>query len=67
MPTKRRRPAPEKAAARAILVHFRRLQAELAALSVRFERFEQQCDTNMRRCAEIQAELDAVKKHTGHK
>ncbi len=67
MPPKRRRPAPEKAAARAILTHFRRLQAELGMLTTRFERYEHQCDTNMRRCAEMQAEIDALRKHTGHK
>jgi len=34
---------------------------------MRFEKYERQCDMNVRRCAEMQAEIDALKKHTGPK
>jgi hypothetical protein len=66
MPTKRR-PTPQKAAATVILGTFRRLQVEMAELSLRFERYERQCDMNVRRCAELQAEIDALKKHLPQK
>ena len=61
--TKRKpRPTAETAAATVILAAFRHLQAEVADFALRFERYERQCDANVRRCAEMQADLDTIKK-----
>jgi hypothetical protein len=64
---RKRRPTAEKAAANVILATFRRLQSDMATLAIRFEKFEHQCDTNVRRCAEMQAEIDGLKKHLAQK
>lgn len=59
---RQRRPSGEKATARVILDAFRRLRTDVADLTERIERHERQCDANVRRCAEMQAEIDRLKK-----
>ena len=62
------RPMPKKPRRRSsavTLVMFHRLNADVANLRVELDDLRRESRIHLRRCAEIQAELDAVKKAGG--